>query len=149
MAHADQHLGRRLARAPAVPQAPAPPASDIRLLACDFRYSTESIADLPASQGQNAGLSPLLQVVEIDHQRDQQAFEDHFPEGIDAEQDGAVAHRGEEHGANDRAKHRASAAEQARAADHRRGDRLQLIGVGHRRRSDAEPGDQEDAGKRG
>ena len=65
----------------------------------------------PPIAGLGAGLSPLLQVVEIDHKRDEQALKHHFPERINVEQYGRVAHGGEEHGADDSAKHRAPASE--------------------------------------
>ena len=54
-----------------------------------------------------------------------------------------------QHGADDGAEHRASASEQARAADHRRGDRLQLVGIGHGGRRDAEPRHQQNAAESG
>ena len=64
-----------------------------------------------ANRLSGAGLSPFLHVVEVDHQRDQQALKHHFPEWIDVEQNRGVAHRGEQHRADDSPQHGAPTAE--------------------------------------
>src|SRR3954471_1663522 len=97
--------------------------------------------------------SPVLgaasKLVEIDGADEHGAHGNLLPERLHADDHEAVLQDRGDEDAEDRAEHRSDAAEQARAADHDGGDRLQVVGVvaadGRRR----EARDRQEAGEAG
>src|SRR5436305_321927 len=117
-----------------------------RMISPSFDEVRFSYAD---PQGSDAGLLPLLQIVEVNHKRDEQTLQYHLPERIDPQQDSRVAHGLKQNGADDGSEHGSAAPEQACSSDDGRGNRLKLVGIGHGGRGNAQPRHQKDAAQSG